>query len=155
MFKMVPVGREMLLRAFNIKVLAWCMGSPRSRSRIRHRCSHHRASAEAACGSLRLLEELLHLRHHHPPRCLTEYRTIWLEESCSPVGTATCTHLEGTTKGLQTLRIHKLIELSSGMRVKHWCGHGGERGSHGQERGEALWYPGVGNPREAAACGSS
>ncbi|XP_009585216.1 PREDICTED: cation channel sperm-associated protein 3 [Fulmarus glacialis] len=35
----------------------------------------------------------------------------------SPADTAACTHLEGTTEGLQTLRILKPIKRGSGMRV--------------------------------------
>ncbi|XP_072729120.1 cation channel sperm-associated protein 3 [Ciconia boyciana] len=120
---MVPAGRGTLLGTFNMKVLAWCMGS-----------GSHRQLPGLASSSLQVTDaffigvyttELL-LKLYVDPIAYWKSGYDILDAAILlvaflphilPVDTATCTRPEGMTKGLQTLSMLKLIKYSSGMRM--------------------------------------
>ncbi|XP_055668171.1 cation channel sperm-associated protein 3 [Falco peregrinus] len=164
MFEMVPLGRGMLLGTFNRNMLAGCVGS-----------GSHRQQPGLTSSSLQItdaffvaaytIEPLLKLYvdpiAYWKSSCTTLDATTLLNTFLPhvlPVDVATCTQLEGTTKGLQTLRILKLIKQSRGVRVKHRAlVKSQQRGgipSPGTGGGFALpRCRGLPSPKGADACG--
>lgn len=122
---MVPVGRGTPLGTFNTEVLAWCAGSG-SHRQLPGLTSSSLQVTDAFFITVYTTELLLKLYADPTAYWKSGYNTldaaillIAFLPHVLPGDTATRTHLEGMTKGLQTLRILELVKYSSGMRVKH------------------------------------